>query len=455
MENLYASIPQVGKLLDREDVSCWFPEISRALTAEAVASVLAEARKDIAAGSAPPSEADIVGRIDSRCRKISRRRIRKMLNGTGIILHTNMGRCPLASDSWEAAKAVNTGYSNLEFELETGKRGRRSGLVPDLIKILTGAQSALVVNNNAAAVLLMLTALARGREVIVSRGEQIQIGGGFRIPEILALSGARLVEVGTTNITTLKDYRKALGPRTAMVLVVHPSNFKIKGFTSKPAVRELAGILPAGVVLAVDQGSGVTTEHIPGEISLKRHLSEGAHLVCFSGDKILGGPQAGILAGNEDSIRRAAGHPLLRAFRPGKTVYSLLEETLVRRINGPGPSYAEQVYGKPQEELRRFGRRVLKGIPKDLADIVSATATTGGGSAPDEYFQSLSIELRGGPKPEEAVAFLRGLPLPIIASVEDGKVRLNLSTLLFEDAAYIRGSLANLFGLTGTETGVD
>jgi len=200
-------------------------------------------------------------------------------------------------------------------------------------------------------------------------------------------------------------------------------------------------------VLAVDQGSGVTTERIPGETRVRRYLEDGARIVSFSGDKILGGPQAGLVVGDRKLIALLGKNPLMRAFRPGKTVYSLLEESLVRKLNGPEPGYAESVYSKSMEELRRFGRRVLKGIPKDLADLVPVTATTGGGSAPDEYFHSLAVEIRGPGKPEEIVRKLRQRPLPIIAVVEEGAVRLNLSTLFRENPAVIRESLQDVLGL--------
>ena len=447
MENPYASIPQVGRLLEREEISRWFPVIGRPLVAVHVSAVLGELREAFARGEAPPSAAEVVARIEDVCRRTGMRRIRKVLNGTGIVLHTNMGRSPLEREAWDDVKLLNTGYSNIELDLDSGKRGRRSGLIPELIQALTGAESCLVVNNNAAAVLLMLSSLAAGREVIVSRGEQVQIGGGFRIPEILALSGARLVEVGTTNITTLRDYLDAVTENTAMILVVHTANFRLRGFTSKPSVNELARNLPGGVILAVDQGSGVTSEKIPGEIPVKRHLADGAHLVCFSGDKVMGGPQAGFLVGKEDLVRRASEHPMMRTFRPGKTIYSLLEEILIRKMNGPESGYPERIYAKSMEELRRFGRRILKGIPKETADIVPAMAATGGGSAPDEYFGSLAIEICADTRPGKILKSLRNLEIPIIGVVEEGKVHLNLSTLIGEDAAYIRTSLMAVLGI--------
>ncbi len=434
-------------MLEREEIARWFPVIGRPLTAVHVSAVLEELRASFARGEAPPDAAAVIGRIDTVCARTARRRIRRVINATGVVLHTNMGRCPIGREVWDAVRDLNTGYSNIELDLSTGKRGRRSGLIPDILQALTGAEAALVVNNNAAAVLLMLTALAAGREVVVSRGEQVQIGGGFRIPEILALSGARLVEVGTTNITTLKDYTDAITGETAMVLVVHTSNFRVRGFTSKPSVAELARSLPGGVVLAVDQGSGVTLERVPGETPVKKHLTDGAHLVCFSGDKVLGGPQAGFIVGREELLRRAAEHPLLRAFRPGKTVYSLLEETLVAKLNAPTLGIVAEAQDMPLEELRRFGRRILRGIPRELARIVDAPAAVGGGSAPDEIFPSLAIEIGDPREPEDILEAFRRQEVPIIATVEDGRVRLALVTMIREDPGYIRAALAAVLGV--------
>ncbi len=300
MDNPYASIPQVSRLLEEDQIQQWFPLLSRALTAETVASALQELRHRVKETGSPVSWEETLQTVNRACWETHRKRIQRVLNGTGVILHTNMGRSPLFPEAWDAVRELNTRYSNLELELQTGKRGIRSGIIPDLLRILTGAEAAVVVNNNAAGVLLTLTALAKDREVIVSRGQQIQIGGGFRIPEILALSGARLVEVGTTNITTLSDYLSAITERTALILVVHTSNFRIRGFTSHPSVKELASQLPPTVGLVVDQGSGVTLERIPGETPIQTYLKEGAHLVCCSADKVLGGPQAGIVLGKEE-----------------------------------------------------------------------------------------------------------------------------------------------------------
>jgi len=418
----------------------WCSLLSRPLVARIMADTLSAVREQIRTAGTAPEESEILGLIDAACGRAAARRIRKVINATGIVLHTNMGRSPLSRSAWDAAAEVNTGYANIELDLETGKRGRRNGICPDLLRILTGCEDALVVNNNAAALLLVLTALASGKEVVISRGEQVQIGGGFRIPEILALSGAQFVEVGTTNITTISDYTRAITERTAMVLIVHTSNFRIRGFTEKPSFAEIAAALPPSVVLAVDQGSGTTSEEIPGETRVSTLLKQGAHLVCFSGDKILGGPQAGIIAGNAGLLRVLGSHPLLRAFRPGKSVYSLLEQSLVERLNAVEPGRAATVLALRRNDLQLMGRRILKGIPKEKARLVDSKISTGGGSAPDEFFPSLSIEITSG-NAEYVLRRLRELPTPIIGIIENDSVRLSLATMHGEDEHVISAAL--------------
>ncbi|HEY9593675.1 MAG TPA: L-seryl-tRNA(Sec) selenium transferase, partial [Spirochaetia bacterium] len=421
----FRSLPQVERALEDARVVPWHAVLSRPLAAHIVADTLSGIREEIARTGVGPSETEVIARIDRACAAAAARRIHRVINGTGIVLHTNMGRAPLTVTAWNAAAAANTGYASLELDLSTGRRGKRNGLCPDLLRLLTGAESSLVVNNNAAAVLLMLTALARGREVVVSRGEQVQIGGGFRIPEILALSGARLVEVGTTNITSLADYTGAVTDATAMVLVVHTSNFKVRGFTEKPCLAELARALPPHVVLAVDQGSGTTTESIPGEERVSTLVRQGAHLVCFSGDKVLGGPQAGICVGRADLVAAMERHPLLRAFRPGKAVYTLLEQVLVERLNGVSRTGA--ALATTAAELRDMGERIVAGLPGGSARLVDGEISTGGGSAPDESQPSLFLEIESPRGAEETLASLRGLPTPVIGIIVDDRVRLSLA----------------------------
>ncbi len=446
----FSSIPQVERILEEPRVAAWFPSLSRPLASRVVSETLEEIRSEIRGGGPPVDAAAVIDRVDAACRIRARRRIRRVTNATGIILHTNLGRSPISPEVWQAAADTNTGYANLELDLETGKRGRRSGIIADLLGLLTGCEAALVVNNNAAAVLLVLTALASGREVVVSRGEQVQIGGGFRIPEILALSGARLLEVGTTNITTLDDYLGAVTPGTAMVLVVHPSNFAIRGFTEKPDLAEISRRLPAGVLLVVDQGSGTTTEEVRGETKARAWLRKGAHLVCFSADKVLGGPQAGIVAGDRALVERLAKHPFMRAMRPGKTVLSLLEEHLVRKLDGTAAGPAERALALDLASLERMGRAIIEGLPPGAARLVPSEIATGGGASPDESHPSLSLELVRDDDPQALLAALRALPVPIIATIEGDRVRLALATMHGERAeelsASIRFALASVPG---------
>jgi L-seryl-tRNA(Ser) seleniumtransferase len=437
-----SGLPQVEKLLVTPQMQIWIERLSRPLAAEIISATLEDCRRQVRSGSPLPERAAIQDMIAAGCRRAWRRRLQPVINATGIILHTNLGRAPLAPGLWEQAAPVNTSYANLELDLENGKRGGRAGLVPELLQLLVSAEASVVVNNNAAALLLLLSVLASGREVIVSRGEQVQIGGGFRIPEILALSGARLVEVGTTNVTRVSDFQDAVGPDTALVLLVHSSNFKIRGFTWKPSCAEIAEVLPPGVLLAVDQGSGASDETLPGETRAARYLEQGAHLVCFSADKLLGGPQAGIIAGRRELVARLEGHPLMRAFRPGKTVMSLLEEQLVRRLNKTDPGWVTSVLATPQQELKRRAGKITAGIDAASVRVVPSTMASGGGSAPDETFPSLAVELLSDEKPALLLARLREQDPPVIATINSGRVRLDCGTLRPGEAELIHSALA-------------
>ncbi len=441
-------LPQIERLLGNQRLEPWIGRLSRPLVARLASETVASFRESLrgesparVAGGADEVEQAVLSELEAACRKTARRRLGRVINATGVILHTNLGRAPLPEEAWSAAQAVNTGYSNLELDLASGSRGRRGGLAGELCALATGAEAALAVNNNAAALFLILSCFARRREVLVSRGEQVQIGGGFRIPEILALSGARLVEVGTTNVTTVQDYTEAAGLATAMALVVHTSNFRVRGFTEKPALESLARGLPKDVILVVDQGSGALAEGVRGEQAAGRCLQAGAHLVCFSADKLLGGPQAGLIAGRADLIQTLSRHPLHRVFRPGKTVLSLLEECLVRRLNG---SPAAAALALSLEELQRRGRRVLRGVDSGRARLVPAAMTPGGGSAPDEDYPSLAVELSGDA--QALLAALREWDTPIIGTIAEGKVLLNLAAVLPEEIPVLRAALLAVLG---------
>ena len=444
-ENPFASLPQIEKLLSSPALEKWILRISRPLTAEICAEVIEEERNHIRKGEQPKDTNAIFQSIEKQCEMLYRMRVQKIVNATGIILHTNMGRSPIAPSVWSLAEEVNTGYSNLELNLATGKRGQRTGLLPRLLKTLTGGETSLIVNNNAAAVYLILSALAKDREVIVYRGEQVQIGGGFRIPDILAQTGAKLVEVGTTNITTAKDYINAVTPETAMVLLVHQSNFVIRGFSQKPDIKELIKGLPEEVIIAVDQGSGLTDETIEGEISVQSYIRAGADIVCFSGDKVLGGPQAGIITGNGKYIDICAKHPLMRVFRPGKTIYSLLEAFLIEKLNKTARGIAQKVLKIDMETLKKRGKKILKGIPKDQADIMPATLLAGGGSSPEKELPSQAVVLCSNESPGRIQNFFRMQDPPVIGTVQDNRFLLNIATILPEDETHVSFCIKKYF----------
>jgi len=443
-DNPYADLPQIEILLTRPEVGKWFPLLSRPYVSLLCSQVLEKERDKIRQENTSPGIDSILDQVEHVCRSFAAKRLQRVVNATGIVLHTNMGRSPVPESIWKRAEAVNTGYSSLEFDLERGKRGHRGGIVSQLLCLLTGAEAALVVNNNAAAVYLILNALAKGKEVVVSRGEQVQIGGGFRIPDILAQSGACLVEVGTTNITSVQDYIDAVTERTGMALSVHPSNFFIKGFTGKPDLAELARALPEGVILTVDQGSGVTTEQIQGEFSALHAVKAGAHLVCFSGDKVFGGPQAGIIVGKADLIEILGKHPLMRIIRPGKTVFSLLQEFLLAKLNKNCSSFVEQVLNLSEKELTARGREILSGLDSGSFTVVPSTILAGGGSSPEKELPSQSIRIELPVSPDSLLRRLRNYSPPVIGTIKDNAVLLNLATLLPEDVKHLRNVLINL-----------
>ena len=304
-------LPSVDRLLQDERLAAQPHD----LAVSAARLALDEAREAIRAGGEP---GDLVERALASLEASRAPSLRRVLNATGVLVHTNLGRAPLPAAALERVAAVGGGYSNLELDLESGRRGSRQNHLGALVQRLTGADAALVVNNNAAAVLLAVAALAEGREVIVSRGELVEIGDGFRIPDVLVRSGARLVEVGTTNRTSADDYERAIGPETALLLRVHQSNYRIVGFTAQPSVGELAEVARrAGLPLVDDLGSGALPD-LEGEPAVAASLQAGADLVCFSGDKLLGGPQAGVVAGRADLVERLRRHPLQRALRADK-----------------------------------------------------------------------------------------------------------------------------------------
>ena len=393
----------------------------RPLLVSAARSALARAREELQAGAEP---GDLVERVESELAAARGARLRRVINATGVIIHTNLGRAPLAPEALERVNAVAGGYSNLEYDLGEGGRGSRQDHVAPILRRLTGAEAALVVNNNAAAVLLALAALAEGREVLVSRGELIEIGDGFRIPDVLARSGARLREVGTTNRTRAGDYDRAIGPETALLLRVHQSNFRVVGFTEQPKLAELAAIAHRhGLPLVDDQGSGALSE-LPGEPTARESLETGADLVCFSGDKLLGGPQAGIVVGSAELVERLRRHPLQRALRADKLTLAALEGTLALYLE-PERALLEvpvlRMLNEPLEAVRARAERLAAAVGGEVEETVGRV---GGGALPLAELPSFACAV------EEALAEpLRAGDPPVVGVVRDGRLLLDCRTL--------------------------
>jgi L-seryl-tRNA(Ser) seleniumtransferase len=374
--------------------------------------------------------------VAQRARRLRTGSLRTVINATGVILHTNLGRAPLAASAAESAARLATGYSNLELDLATGCRSSRDAHVESLLRELTGAQAALAVNNNAAAVLLALAVTAAGREVIVSRGQLIEIGGSFRIPEILAQSGASLIEVGTTNRTRIEDYESAAGPRTAALMRVHQSNFRTVGFTEEAELEELCALARRrGLVVIDDLGSGAL-EPLQDEPTVRASIEAGADLVCWSADKLLGGPQAGIVAGSAEAVARCRSHPLARAVRLDKLQLAALEATLrLHRDRGRDAIPALEMLETPEEKLRARAER-MAAIVGEPARVGRSESRPGGGSLP--------LTLLGGPAclidpspigADELARRLRGSePVPVLARIEKGTVILDPRTMSDEES---------------------
>ena len=404
------------------------------LAVDAARSVLARAREEIRVGAEP---GDLQARLRDELARARRPRLRRVLNATGVIVHTNLGRAPLAAEAIARVEEVARGYSNLEYDLSGGARGSRQDHVADILRRLTGAEAALVVNNNAAAVLLALAALAEGREVLVSRGELIEIGDGFRIPDVLARSGARLREVGTTNRTRAADYERAIGEGTALILRVHQSNFRVVGFTEQPSLGELAEVARRhGLPLVDDLGSGAFA-HFEDEPSARESLAAGADLCCFSGDKLLGGPQAGIVVGRADLVERLRRHPLQRALRADKLTIAALEGTLALYLD-PERATREipvlRMLFEPIEEVRARAERLAAAAGGEVEETI---ARAGGGALPLAEVPSFACAVD-----EDLAARLRAGEPPVVGVIRDGRLLLDCRTLTDTEAEDVAHAIA-------------
>lgn len=437
MSSAFRNLPAVDKLVQAV-AQRLNGDPPREVLVDAARAVLDAARHAIAAGGPAPSPAALQDAVIAHARAAVRPSLRPLINASGVIIQTNLGRAPLSRAALQAMQEIGAGYSNLEYDLDAGERGSRYTHVGALLCRLTGAEAALAVNNNAAAIYLALSALAHGREVMLSRGQSVEIGGGFRIPDVLRQSGATLVEVGTTNRTYTRDYAAAITDRTALLMRVHTSNFKLIGFVHEAPLHELAALAhERGLMLVDDLGSGTLLSTAPyglaPEPTVQESVTAGADLVTFSGDKLLGGPQAGLIVGRADVIMRLRTHPLARALRVDKTTLAGLEATLLAYVHGRATSEIPvwRMIAAMPDSLHARAARLVEQIGHAHAEVAPCTSAIGGGSLPGETLPSFAVALRGGQPDALAHALRHGEP-PVVGRIADGRLLLDMRTVLEE-----------------------
>ncbi|AJE02019.1 L-seryl-tRNA(Sec) selenium transferase [Geobacter pickeringii] len=455
---LLKHIPKVDKILEwpgLRELLARHPRPSVLAVVRDVLDTLRVAARAETLGEAELAEAAVTARIERELARLAAPSLRRVVNGTGVVIHTNLGRSPLAVGVRPHLDEIAFGYSNLEFDLDRGERGSRYSHVEKLLCELTGAEAALVVNNNAAAVLLALSALAAGKEVIVSRGELVEIGGSFRIPDVMRQGGAILREVGTTNRTHPRDYRQAVTPETGLLLKVHSSNFAVVGFTAEVPPAELAAIgRESGVPVMADAGSGSLLDlsrfGICGEPTVQEFVAAGIDVITFSGDKLLGGPQAGIIVGRAHFIAPLTKHPLLRALRIDKLTLAALEATL-RLYRDERQARAEiptlRMLTASPDELAARGRAILRRLRRTLPDmlrfaLVDGNSQVGGGAYPLLELPTTLVAVDAdGRSPQELEERLRRAPVPVIGRIHRGRFLLDCRTLLDDDLPLLVNAL--------------
>ena len=443
-----SDLPQISRVIDDPRLAEACRDLPRSLVVKVAREVVDELRSAVLAGTAALADLELTAVVDRAARRalrLSAPALRRVINATGVVIHTNLGRAPLPQAALDHLSDVASGYSNLEYRLAERRRGKREELIRDLLARVTGAEAAHVVNNNAAAVMISLACLARDREVIISRGELVEIGGGFRIPDVMAASGARIREVGTTNRTHLRDYEAALGDNTALLLKVHASNFAMRGFVSSVPAAELVELgRRAGIPVMEDLGSGCLVDTaaigLPHEPTPGEALAAGVDLVTFSGDKLLGGPQAGIMVGKAEIVERIAGFPMARALRACKLTLSALEETLRIYEQGAATALAQipvlaALSASPEAVATRCAALLGELGDLDQAEVGTrrAESAVGGGALPEVYLPTTLVRIR--PRLVSATALdsaLRsGMP-PVVGRLEEDEVLLDLRTVADE-----------------------
>ncbi len=440
-QQLLRQLPSVDKLLRLPAAYDLAQRYGHALMTDALRHTLDQTRQAILDGRAhTPMPATLVQNAREWLEELAAPTLRPVINATGVIVHTNLGRAPLSQAAMTAVQAIAAGYNTLEFNLETGKRGSRAVHAEQLLTRITGAEAAAAVNNNAAAVLLMLTALCQGKEVIISRGQLVEIGGGFRVPDVMAQSGAKLVEVGATNRTHLRDYARAISENTAAILVAHHSNYKIIGFTTEPSLAELAELAHEnGIPLLFDQGSGALLDAgrygLEPEPTVLDGLEAGCDVVAFSGDKLLGGPQAGILVGQEPLIQRLKKHPLARAVRADKMALAALSATLLPYLTVQAEAEIPvwHMLAYPLAELEATARAWADQLAEAglAARVTDGFSTVGGGSLPGTELPTKLVAIQQ-PNVENLAARLRQRPLPVIGRIQADELLIDPRTVLPE-----------------------
>lgn len=442
-------LPSVDRLLQTPAAARLIEEYGRPQTLAAIRLTLEEIRRDSVSGIPVPDQSALIRRAQTLLEDWCSPTLTPVINASGVILHTNLGRAPLSKAALQAQQAISGGYSTLEFDLQTGRRSKREIHAEKLLTRLTGAEAALVVNNNAAAVLLVLSALAHRRKVVISRTQLVEIGGGFRVPEVMKQSGARLVEIGTTNRVHLADYETALEESApALVLRAHHSNFRIIGFTSEPGLAEIAAAAHArGVAVIDDLGSGALLDTEPfglaHEPTVQESLSAGADLVCFSGDKLLGGPQAGVIVGRRELIAKIRKHPLARAIRADKSCLSALSATLLQYLKDEAlreiPVW--RMISTPPAEIRARAEAWQNALGDGT--VIPSRSTVGGGSLPEETLPTYALALTVS-QPNQFLAALRAQRPAVIARVENDQVLLDPRTVLPDQDGDLLSSLKNV-----------
>jgi len=433
-------LPSVDRLLQAEQIQGLIVEYGRDATVNTVRTVLDETRQAILAGADAPTISELVEVLQTRFRLLQMRQLQPVINATGVIIHTNLGRAPLSQATMEVMTAVAGNYSNLEFDLAVGTRGGRGAAVESALTHLTGAEAALAVNNNAAAVLLVLAALAAGRGVIISRGQLVEIGGGFRVPDVMRQSGARLIEVGTTNRTHLHDYRRAMETHEDVggLLRAHRSNFQLVGFVTEPSLADMAALAHENDLIVIDDlGSGAlldTADYgLAHEPTVQESIAAGADVVCFSGDKLLGGPQAGIIVGRADLLQRVRRHPWARAVRLDKVALAGLQATLTHYTKGEATEQVPvwRMISRSVYEVRRQARRWARRLRTTGLAVatIEGRSTVGGGSLPGDTLPTWQVAL-SVPSPDALAERLRHGEPPILARIEDERLLLDPRTVL-------------------------